>query len=381
MSYSKIFLALSFFIFILYLTGCNQSDSSVVSPNADSTQLGRIMNGNESPIMQSAFTNGDMEDNTNGYWKGGSFSNDSYQFNYSNTESVSPSHSLNIVASGSSKSFAYWAQTFNADSFIGKKISVTVSAKYLNVTGEGVMLVLRGDDTKQPEGNAEAFSTTQGKVVFDGTSDWKTIEVDMNPVPEGIKSLTVYMLISASSGEVYFDNLNITSSDASAPVTGLVNGDMESGSYSPDNWWFGSGNNSLFNFKWNTSEYLSATHSLKISSDNSGDNFSFWAQTISADKLIGKKITLNVNIKSVNLDGQGVYIAIRGDDTAPPSGSAEAFATTQGNKQISGTFDWKKFDVTLDKVPSDIKSLTFYLIYGTKTSGSVFFDDVSLIDE
>ena len=88
-----------------------------------------------------------------------------------------------------------------------------------------------------------------------------------------------------------------------------------------------------------------------------------------------------MNIKSVNLDGQGVYIAIRGDDTAPPSGSAEAFATTQGNEQISGTFDWKKFDVTLDKVPSDIKSLTFYLIYGTKTSGSVFFDDVSLIDE
>ncbi|MEJ2614350.1 MAG: hypothetical protein P8Z35_05305 [Ignavibacteriaceae bacterium] len=380
MSYSKIYLALSFFILFLYLTGCNQNDSSVVSPTDDSAQLGRIMNGNESPVTQSAFINGDMEDNTNGYWKGG-FSNNNYQFNYSNTEYVSPSHSLNIIASGSNNSFAYWAQTFKADSFIGRKISVTVSAKYQNVSGQGVMLVLRGDDTEQPEGNAEVFSTTQGKIVFDGTSDWETIEVDMDPVPKVIKSLTVYMLISATSGEVYFDNLGISSSEASTPVTTLVNGDMELGKYSPDNWWFGSADNSLFSFKWDTSEYLSANHSLKISSSNSGEKFSFWGQTISANELIGKKITLNVNIKTVNLDGQGVYIAIRGDDTNPPTGNAEVFATTQGKKQISGTFDWKKFNVTLDNVPSDIKSLTFYLIYGIKTSGSVYFDDASLTGE
>jgi len=381
MSHSKIYLALSFFILFLYLTGCNQSDSSVVSPIDDSAQLGRVMSGNESPVTQSTFINGDMENNINGYWKGGSFSNNNYQFNYSNTESVSPSHSLNIIASGSYKSFAYWAQTFKADSFIGSKISVTVSAKYQNVSGQGVMLVLRGDDTEQPEGNAEAFSTTQGKITFDGTSNWATIEVDMDPVPEGIKSLTIYMLISATSGEVYFDNLNVVSSDASPPLTSLVNGDMESGKYSPDNWWFGSADNSLFSFKWDSREYLSANHSLKISSSNSNEYFSFWAQTISANELIGGKITLNVNIKSDNLDGQGVYIAIRGDTTITPSGNAEVFATTQGNEQISGTFDWKKFNVTLDNVPSDIKALTFYLIYGTKTSGSVYFDDVSLTDE
>ena len=97
--------------------------------------------------------------------------------------------------------------------------------------------------------------------------------------------------------------------------------------------------------------------------------------------MIGKKITLNMNVKAVNLDGQGVYIAIRGDNTAIPSGAGEVFATTQGNEQISGTFDWKKFNVTLDNVPSDIKSLTFYLIYGAKTSGSVYFDDLSLTGE
>ena len=381
MSHSKIYLVISFFFLFLYLTGCNQSDSSVVSPADDSAQLGRVMYGNESPVTQGTLINGDMEDNTNGYWKGGSFSNNNYRFNYSDAESVSPSHSLNIIASGSYKSFAYWAQTFKAEPFIGKKISVTVSAKYQNVSGQGIMLVLRGDDTDQPEGSAEAFSTTQGKIIFGGTSDWATIKVDMDPVPEGIKSLTVYMLISASSGEVYFDNLGITSSEASAPVTSLVNGNMESGNYSPDNWWFGSADNSLFSFKWDSSEYLSADHSLNISSDNSGDKFSFWAQTISANELSGKKLTLNANIKAVSLDGDGVYIAIRGDDSNPPSGSAEVFATTQGNKKISGTFDWKKFNVTLENVPSEIKTLTFYLIYGTKTSGSVYFDDVSLTDE
>jgi hypothetical protein len=97
--------------------------------------------------------------------------------------------------------------------------------------------------------------------------------------------------------------------------------------------------------------------------------------------LLDKNITLNVYIKAVGLLGQGVFIAIRGDDAATPTGNAEAFVTTQGHQQINGSFDWKNFIVTMDKVPANIKSLTFYLIYSSNTSGTVYFDDVSLTKE
>lgn len=378
MKHSKVYSSLFIFTVILFFAGCQKNNNTIVQPISSSMENGKEMVGNESPLYQTSFINGNMEDSTNGYWEGGYLLNSGYQFHYSNKESVSPTHSLNIVASGTSNSFAYWAQTFDAASLVGKRVAVTVSAKYSNVVGDGVMLVLRGDNTATPQGTAEAFSTTQGKVMLTGSSDWKTVEVDMDPVPEGIKSLTIYMMISANSGSVYFDNLNVTVSDASPPVTNLMNGNMEAGVNSPDYWRFGSGNTSRFNFAWTTDEYLSPDHSIKISSQGSGNDFSFWTQTISASQLSNKKITLTANIKTVNLLGKGVYIAIRGDDTLIPSGSAETFVTTQGNKQITGTFDWKKFSVTLDNVPSNIKSLTFYLIYGENTSGSVYFDDLSL---
>lgn len=367
------------FVSILIFTGCQQKDSIVQPTN--NNEPSKTLSGSESPLTQNAFTNGDMENGTDGYWHGGNFSNASYTFIYSDSEYVSPSHSLGITGKGSSNNFAYWAQTINAVSFVGKKISVTVNTKYSNVEGDGVILAIRGDDTDTPEGSAEAFSTTEGKVALNGTSDWKTIKVDLDPVPKGIKSLTVYMLISSKSGSVYFDDLNLTESEASPPINDITNGNMESGNYSPDYWWYGSADNSLFNFAWDSSEYLSANHSLKISSEGSEDHFAIWAQTISASELIGKKITLNVNIKAQNLTGQGVYIAIRGDDTPVPLGSAEQFTTTQGNEQITGSFDWKKFSVTLNNVQSSMKSFTFYLIYGTNTSGTAFFDDVSLTKE
>jgi hypothetical protein len=369
------------FAFILSFAGCKNNETSPVEPGNTTIQPGNDKIGNIAPQNQPAFINGNMEDGTKGFWNGGNFTGGSYTFNYADNESVSPSHSLNIVALGTSGSFAYWAQTFNASAFVGKKVAVTVNTKFSNVAGEGVMLVLRGDNTDLPSGYAEAFATTQGKVILNGTSDWKSIEVDMDPVPDGIKSLTVYMLISASNGSVYFDDLNVSATQGSGPLTDVTNGNLEAGNYSPDYWWFGSENNSIINFGWDTNEYLSPNHSVKISSQGSGNNFAVWAQTISASELLGKNITLNVHIKAVDLLGDGIYIAIRGDDSAAPTGYAEAFVTTQGHQIISGSFDWRNFSVTLDNVPANIKSLTFYLIYGKNTSGSAFFDDVSLTKE
>jgi hypothetical protein len=79
------------------------------------------------------------------------------------------------------------------------------------------------------------------------------------------------------------------------------------------------------------------------------------------------------------LSGPGVSLAIRGDDTTSLNGSgAEQFSATEGKISISGTFDWKEYQVKMVNVKADIKSLTVFLIYMPGTQGEVYFDDVSL---
>ncbi len=378
MKQTRIFLSLFVFTIVLFFGGCQDNKNTIVQPDNTQQDKGKVMIGSESPLYETSFTNGDMDNGTDGYWKG-SYLISAYQFNYSGKEYVSPTHSLNINASGAApNSFAYWAQTFDASAFAGKKASVKVNVKYSDVEGDGVMIVLRGDDSELPQGTAEAFSTTQNKIIMNGSSSWRTVEVDLDPVPEGIKSLTIYMLISAGSGSVYFDDLSINASEPTPVPTTMMNGDLESGNDSPDFWWAGVSKSSNFNYEWSTDEHLSPGHSIKISSDESEDAFAYWAQTIAAEDLLNQKIRLTANIKASDLSGNGVYIAIRGDETLTPMGSAESFASTQGHVQIDGTFDWKQYSITLNNVPPDTKSLTFYLIFGENTSGTVYFDDLSI---
>lgn len=375
------FTRISYLVILLFISllifSCNE-ESNITESNttANESILASETIGTTSNTNNNGLINGNMESGDSGYWKGGT-KFQGYTFNYSNAEYVSPTHSLNIVASNSPKdNFTYWAQTFNASDYVGKKITLKVSTKYSGVDGKGVIFVLRGDDTDIPQGYAEAFSSTQGKIELTGSSDWKNLQVSLNPVPNGIKSLTVYMLVASSNGSVFFDDLNLSISNASPTPYDLQNVDFETGDYAPDSWWFSGPNN--ISIKWDSSEFLSSTHSCKMSSISSNNNFAVIGQTFTAAKLIGKKLIFNVYAKANDLTGEGFFIAIRGDDAQPPTGAAEVFVTTQSKILYTGSFGWKKISVTLDKVPDNIKALTFYLIYGRNTSGTVYFDDASL---
>lgn len=370
-------LVISVIIFsIIAVNGC--SDNSLQPEDVSSTELMKNNSTSDNGIVMDNLTNTDMEDSTKGYWHGGYQAN-AYNFEYSDEEFVSGSHSLKLsVVSSGNGGFAYWAQTFSAAELTSQKATLKVSAKYNDVVGDGVMFVFRGDDTEVPQGAAEAFNTTQSKIKIDGTSDWRALEISLDPVPDNIKSLTVYMLISAQAGTVYFDDLSLTSSEASGPVLNLVNGDFESGTLVPDNWWTGGTYHNSISSEWSATNSSSPSHSAKLSSNVPSGNFAFWAQTFSAENYIGSMINLGVKIKAENLEGKGVYIAVRGDSEAQPGGSAELFATTQGKIDINGTFDWTSYQVSTDKVGKDIKWITVYLIYGDSTSGDVYFDDVAI---
>lgn len=157
----------------------------------------------------------------------------------------------------------------------------------------------------------------------------------------------------------------------------LTNGNLEIGSGGPLGW-FRSTPCPDTRMVWTEEEAFSHLRSLKMSNSTlESQCFSFWGQNINTNIPTGKSLTLRVRIKG-QLEGEGVSIAIRGDDTPEISGTGEQFATTQGFSPISGTFDWTVYSLNLGTVEPTIESLTVYLTYLPNTTGTVFFDDVSL---
>jgi hypothetical protein len=88
-------------------------------------------------------------------------------------------------------------------------------------------------------------------------------------------------------------------------------------------------------------------------------------------------VTLRARVRT-DLTGRGVSLVIRGDDTPRPADSAEAFATTQGRLTISGASGWVEQVVRLDRLPTEMQSVTVYLVFLPGTTGTVTFDAVEL---
>lgn len=164
------------------------------------------------------------------------------------------------------------------------------------------------------------------------------------------------------------------------PVELLRNGNVESGGGTPDYWWSvnaGAGNARL---SWSTEAALSGTRSLQISSDSvtAADPLVLWAQTAAGNIPVGQRLTLTVPMKLVNVSGSGIAIVIRADNTPTPADKAEMFSTSQGRFAIKGTRDWTPYTVKLPALTADIQSVTIYLLFLGGTSGTVYFDDISL---
>ena len=90
---------------------------------------------------------------------------------------------------------------------------------------------------------------------------------------------------------------------------------------------------------------------------------------------VGARLTLKAKIKTA-LVGQGVAIALRGDKGTK---SGVFFVTTQGKTPITGTQEFTEYSVELPSFAGGIDNLLVFLVYLPKTTGYVYFDDVSLI--
>ena len=154
----------------------------------------------------------------------------------------------------------------------------------------------------------------------------------------------------------------------------LTNSDVESGIPDPTAW--GSIVLGAAMSAYDGTVARSTSHSLKIScAVVEGATWGYWIQTINTDIPFGKRLTLRVHIKGENLSGEGVSIAARCDD----AGGQLLFNSTEGEIAIVDTFDWTCFEVALnDVVPAETTVTYVYLILLPNTTGTVYFDDISL---
>lgn len=131
-------------------------------------------------------------------------------FNWSDQEAYSESRSLEISSSVDGlANVAYWGQTVITNIPVGKDLTLNVRIKS-NVTGAGAAVAIACLNASSIT-QAQQFSTTQGTSAITGNADWTSYTVKLENVQSDITEIRVYlMLLSNSTGKVYFDDITLT---------------------------------------------------------------------------------------------------------------------------------------------------------------------------
>jgi len=176
--------------------------------------------------------------------------------------------------------------------------------------------------------------------------------------------------------------------DVQPPVQLIINGDIEqtpSLTRSRGDWLFGyyynlTSNPNGYKAAHTTEAAASGTHSLKIVCDGvkNDTTFCFFEQDIVPTTIaVGSKLTLKAKIKTRDLKGQGVALAMIGYKQIGNKNTIVFFPTTE-KTPITGTNEFKEYTVTVDSYPGNIDIIAVHLFYLPKTTGIVYVDDFSL---
>ena len=131
----KIFNLLLFLLFVILLAACKQEDDDATTPMEDP---------NLGPIV---VNNAGFENQPTGWPDGWWHRTEPYQVSWTMDESFSGNGSVTISSDTLVDDFNYWGQSFNENIQAGKKLRLQVNVKLDNVVGEGISIVIRGDDT------------------------------------------------------------------------------------------------------------------------------------------------------------------------------------------------------------------------------------------
>lgn len=107
--------------------------------------------------------------------------------------------------------FSYWAQTIPVGGSPSGLLELRARIK-TELSGEGVAMVIRGDNTPGSQGFADAFATTQNAAPITGSAGWTEHSLRLsNPLPSGLESITVYLVyLPDTTGSVSFDAVELT---------------------------------------------------------------------------------------------------------------------------------------------------------------------------
>lgn len=162
----------------------------------------------------------------------------------------------------------------------------------------------------------------------------------------------------------------------------IRNGDVEGGDDNPVYWTSATSAapDNEYVIEWTIEESASPTHSLKISQDSVQDHndYAYWMQRIylQPGQYKGMDLRLSCSIKLNGVTGgAGVDLQIQ----AYSADHRQVHWLNIGSRRtIKGTSDWSTYGLRLKDLSGDIRYVYVYLLLGTGSSGTVYFDDISL---
>ena len=178
----------------------------------------------------------------------------------------------------------------------------------------------------------------------------------------------------------------------------LVNGDFESSTVYSD-WGTYTGKVSKtkpnsYTIDYSTEASSSPSHSIKVSCAvaQNDSTYQYMQQLIytSADVVAaypgsklttipaGSKLTFKVKIKTANIKGNGISIAMGGNYGASKNYASAFYISTEEKTSITGTNDFKEYTITFDSFPADVYSMYVLIFYLPNTVGTAYYDDASL---
>ncbi|MCH6234420.1 hypothetical protein [Cognataquiflexum rubidum] len=143
-----------------------------------------------------------------------------------------------------------------------------------------------------------------------------------------------------------------------------------------------------FTLGTSTEIFRSASKSLFIeNSDSLNTNSATWRQTYNGPMpKKGRKLVLRAFLKGEDIALKGpesnVFISIRAFPVEDSNGSTFGrYVTTLNQIGVSGTFDWTQLRLTLPSTPEEVDNIVVYLSMGSRTTGKIYFDDITLTVE
>ncbi len=197
------------------------------------------------------------------------------------------------------------------------------------------------------------------------------------------------LAILLTSLSVLFNSCKKDDAQPQAPTNVLINGDFEANPFTQYPVWHSAilknpqTNPNTYTVDYSTEAATSPVHSIKVSCDTlkSDSTYQVLERVVyTRDFPIpeGAKLTMKVKIKTANIQGKGISFVFGGFWYTNGVVVNNFTSSTDGKVSITGSTEFTEYTLTCDSAPKNLYAVYADLIYLPKTTGTAFYDDMSL---